>query len=247
MEMFASITSSAATCRRADPVGREHRTPVTGVLSPPTAQGQTGSLGRGQRGRVGVADVEPRDDAMAATCTPTPTCKSPSATSGDPSTNAARETNTYWRRQAHRASRSRRRHRARRRRPPTGYQSPPARRRAPRRRPRSDAGDAPGARLASDRFELRDAPSELGPSIRTRIRTRAGVVSSVRVPETQSSRGIPGQTRTEDTTLSRQEKASTPSQCPADQSISQPCGITGFEMARPGLEPGTPRFSVVTS
>jgi hypothetical protein len=30
--------------------------------------------------------------------------------------------------------------------------------------------------------------------------------------------------------------------CPADQSIQQPCGISGFVMARPGLEPGTPRF-----
>ena len=29
--------------------------------------------------------------------------------------------------------------------------------------------------------------------------------------------------------------------------ISQTCGISGFRMARPGLEPGTPRFSVVRS
>ena len=48
-----------------------------------------------------------------------------------------------------------------------------------------------------------------------------------------------------DTTLSRQEMASGPSQCPADQSIQQTCGISDSGMARPGLEPGTPRFSDV--
>ena len=74
-------------------------------------------------------------------------------------------------------------------------------------------------RPTSERSSCTTLPQGPGPSIRTRIRTRAGVVLSVRVRETQSRRGLPGQTRTEGTTLSRQEKASAPSQCPADQSI----------------------------
>jgi hypothetical protein len=50
--------------------------------------------------------------------------------------------------------------------------------------------------------------------------------------------------RTEDTTRSRQEKASAlPMRRRPEHLVT--CGISGFEMARPGLEPGTPRFSVV--
>ena len=63
--------------------------------------------------------------------------------------------------------------------------------------------------------------------------------------ETQSRRGIPDQNSNQkDTTLSRQKQSSAPNQCPADESKAR-SNRAGFgpEIARPGLEPRTPRFS----
>jgi hypothetical protein len=63
--------------------------------------------------------------------------------------------------------------------------------------------------------------------------------------ETQLRRGIPGQNSNRRHHAFPTGDGERASRCPADQSIQQTCGISGFEMARPGLEPGTPRFSVL--
>ena len=61
----------------------------------------------------------------------------------------------------------------------------------------------------------------------------------------QAVRGLV--TRTETTTISARVRQSLRMRCTTDQRIQHTCGIPAPNMARPGLEPGTPRFSVVRS
>jgi hypothetical protein len=48
----------------------------------------------------------------------------------------------------------------------------------------------------------------------------------------------------ETTTISARVRRSLRERCTTDQKIQHTCGIPAPDMARPGLEPGTPRFSV---
>ena len=57
----------------------------------------------------------------------------------------------------------------------------------------------------------------------------------------QAVRGLV--TRTETTTIPARVRQSLRMRCTTDQRIQNTCGISAPNMARPGLEPGTPRFS----
>ena len=61
----------------------------------------------------------------------------------------------------------------------------------------------------------------------------------------QAVRGLV--TRTETTTISARVRQSLRMRCTTDQRIQHTCAIPAPNMARPGLEPGTPRFSVARS
>ena len=74
------------------------------------------------------------------------------------------------------------------------------------------------------------------------------IIDTPQPPEiTAAKPSSPLPTHTADVTTITRGAQSSSRRCTTEQKILQPCGIPASRMARPGLEPGTPRFSVVRS